>query len=99
MVLTSFPYKCTFLVGLALLGSFLWWATMLDGLGLLLVLIFLCCFLASVIASLFLVIAQRSKVSLYRILINVMVCLLVFPTVRLGYFLNDRLFLMHLSEF
>ena len=51
------------------------------------------------IASIVLALAQGSRVSLYRVLMNITVCLLFFPVIRLGNFLRDRLFLMHLAKF
>jgi hypothetical protein len=46
-----------------------------------------------------LAIAYRSRESLYRVLINVAVCLLFFPTIRAESILRDRLFLLHLARF
>lgn len=99
MTLKSFPYKWTCVVGVLFLGSTLWSATMLDGVGFLLVLISFLCLFISVIASLGIVALDRSKESLYRILINVCILLLFFPTVRLGSYLGERLFLMRLTRF
>ena len=46
-----------------------------------------------------LAVAHRSRMSLYRVLINVAVCLLFFPAIRAGSILRDRLFLRHLVRF
>jgi hypothetical protein len=59
----------------------------------------LACFVVSIVASVVLGLALRSKEALYRILINVIFCLLLFPTINLGSSLRDRLFLMRLSRF
>jgi len=99
MTLKSFPYKWTCLVGVLFLGSTLWSDIMLDGVGFLLVIISFLCLFISLIASLGIVAIDRSKESLYRILINVCIFLLFFPTVRLGSYLGERLFLMHLGRF
>ena len=42
---------------------------------------------------------ERSKAVLYRVLITVSLCLLIFPTIRLGGVFAERLFLMHLTRF
>lgn len=99
MSLKSFPCKWTCLVGLVFLGSVLWSDTLLDGPSFLLVAFSISCFLASLIASIVLAVLQRSKATLYRVLINVTVCVLFFPTTRLGNFLRERLFLSHLTRF
>src|SRR6266581_2572330 len=99
MNLRSFPYKWTCFVGAIFLSSLLWSAAMLDGFSFVLALISSFCLLTSIIASIVLALAQRSKVSLYRILMNITVCLLFFPVTRLGNFLRERLFLMHLAKF
>jgi hypothetical protein len=95
----SIGYVLTALVGLAFLGSLLWSTTMLDGLGFLLGLTSAIVFLVSAIASVVLLLFQRSRLSLHLFLINVLVCLLFVPTTKLGTYLKDRLFLRHLARF
>lgn len=73
---------------------------MLDaGFGFLRFLVFGFCFFTSVVSSVVLAVARRSRMSLYRVLINVVVCLLFFPTIRAGGMLRDQLFLRHLARF
>lgn len=93
------PYKWTCLVGVAFLGSLLWSVTFSDGFSDLFVFLFLGCFFVSIVVSLVLGVARRSKDNLYRILINVIFCLLIFPTISVGGSLRDRIFLMRLSKF
>jgi hypothetical protein len=57
------------------------------------------CFLASVVASLIIALTRRSIDSLYRIAINVIIVLLIFPTRTLGGYLKERLFLVRLPRF
>lgn len=99
MSLKSFPYKWTCLVGLVFLGSLLWSDTFLDGPGFLIVVLSIFCLFVSFVASIVLAAFQRSRAALYRVLINVTVCLLFFPTTQLGDFFRERLFLRHLSKF
>jgi hypothetical protein len=93
------PYKWTCLIGVAVLGSLLWSVTYCDGLSDLFAFLFLACFFASIVTSVFLGVPRRSKVAIYRILINGAFCLLIFPTISLGGSLSDRLFLTRLSKF
>lgn len=100
MALKSFPFKSTCLVGACFLGSMFWSAAMLDtGFGFLRFFVLALCFFTSVVVSLVLAIARRSRMSLYRVLINVAACLLFFPTIRAGNKLRDRLFLRHVTRF
>ena len=100
MVLKSFPFKWTCLVGACFLGSMFWSAAMLDtGFGFLRFLVFGLCFLTSAGLSVLFAIDRRSRTSLYRVLINVAVCLLFFPAIHAGSVLRDRLFLRHLARF
>ncbi len=99
MTIKLWPYKWTCLVGVAFLGSLLWSVTFTDGFSDLFVFLFLGCFFVSIVVSLVLGVARRSKDALYRILINVIFCLLIFPTISVGGSLRDRLFLMRLSRF
>src|SRR6266851_8060394 len=99
MTIKLLPYKWTCLVGVAFLGSLLWSVTFTDGFSDLFVFLFLGCFFVSIVVSLVLGVARRSKDALYRILINVIFCLLIFPTISVGGSLRDRLFLMRLSRF
>jgi hypothetical protein len=92
-------YKWTYLVGLALLIALVWSGTLSDGYSDLIVFFFLSCFFTSIVASIVLLVAHRSKTALYRVLINVIIALLLIPAMRLGGFLQNRLFLAHLSEF
>jgi len=82
-----------------LLGSKLWSDIMLDGIGFLLVMVSLLCFLTSVIASLVWCATERSKSSLYRIALNAVFFALFFPTGYLGGYLREQLFRVHLSRF
>lgn len=81
------------------LASTLWADIVLDSLGILFVAVSLLCLFASAIASIVLAVIHRSRSSLYRVLLNVVVCLLFFPTIRLGDSLRDRIFLMRLARF
>jgi hypothetical protein len=99
MAIRAFPYKWTCLVGLMFLASTLWADIVLDSLGILFVAVSIFCLFASAIASIVLAVIHRSRSSLYRVLLNVVVCLLFFPTIRLGDSLRDRLFLMRLARF
>src|SRR5437899_3640689 len=98
MTLKSFPYKWTCLLGLIFLASILWSATLMDESFLLGILSILGLF-ASVIVSIVLAVIERSKAALYRVLINVTLCLLIVPTIWLGNILSERRFLMHLTRF
>jgi len=99
MTIKLLLYKWTFLCGVAFLGSLLWSVTFCNGLSDLFFFVFLMCFVVSLVASVVIGVTRRSKDALYRILINVIFCLLLFPTIRLGGSLRDRLFLTHLSRF
>src|ERR1700747_3450710 len=99
MTFKTLPYKWTCLVGLIFLGSALWSDIMLDSLGFLFIAISIFCLLVSLIVSIVLAVGPRSKSSLYRVLINIFVCLLFFPTTRIGGLLGERLFLMRLARF
>ena len=87
------------MVGLSLLAALVWSCTFSDGYSDLFVLLFLLCFFVSVIASVALLGKGRSRPAFYRILINAIIVLLLIPAVRLGGYLQDRLFLSHLSKF
>jgi hypothetical protein len=93
------PYKWTFLIGAALLMALIWSGTFSDGYSDLFAFFFLACFFTSLIASIVLLVTHRSKAALYRVLINVVIALLLLPATRLGGFLQNRIFLAHLSEF
>jgi hypothetical protein len=100
MALKSLPFKWTCLLGGCFLGSIFWSAASLDaGFGFLRFLVFGFCFFISLVSSLVLAVANRSRMSLYGVLINVAVCLLFFPTIRAGGMLRDQLFLKHLARF
>jgi hypothetical protein len=92
-------YKWTCLVGVVFLGSLLWSVTFCDGLSDFFVFLFSALLLASILRSAFLSVTRRSKDFLYRIVIGIVFCLLIFPTISLGGFLRDRLFLTRLSRF
>jgi hypothetical protein len=93
-------YKWTCLLGVAFLGSLLWSGTLAEGfIGFFLVLLFFLSFLVSTIVSVGLAVAQRSRESFYRVAINAIIFLLLLPTINLGSFLRDRLFLMRLPTF
>ena len=63
MNLKSFPYKWTCLMGLSILVSLFWSATVMDGPSFVSVFLLGLCFLISVVTSLVLVLFERSKVS------------------------------------
>jgi hypothetical protein len=87
------------LVGAALLVALIWLCTFNDGYSDVFVFFLLACFFISLVASVVLLAAHRSKPALYRFLSNVLFALLLLPAARLGGFFENRLFLMHLSEF
>jgi hypothetical protein len=96
----SIPYtKLTYLVGVAFLGSLLWSGTFRDGLLDFFILFLFFCFLVSFIMSLVLAISRRTRDAFYRIAINLAVVLLLFPTLNLGGYLRDRIFLSRLPRF
>ncbi len=99
MSLKSFPYKWTCLLGLIFLASILWSATLRDEPSFLFGILSFLGLFVSVMASITVAIAERSKTALYRVLITVTLCLLIIPTIRLGGFFQERLFLMHLTRF
>jgi hypothetical protein len=99
MTLKSIPYKLTYLVGVALLGSLLWAGTFRDGLLDIFVIFLFFCFLVSIILSLVLAVARRTRRAFYPIVINLVVVLLLFPTMNLGGYLRDRIFLSRLPKF
>jgi hypothetical protein len=51
------------------------------------------------VASIVLGLTRRSKDAFYRILVNIVFCLLLVPTISLAGSLRDRLFLMRLPRF
>jgi len=51
------------------------------------------------VVSLVLIVGNRSRMALYRVLINVAVCLLFFLANRDGSLIRDRLFIRHLARF
>lgn len=95
----TIAYALTTFAGVALLGSLLWSNALFDGLSFLLVFVSLFLFVASVVGSFVPFLFRHRKLSLQLLLINILVCLLVVPTIRLGSFLNERFFLWHLAEF
>lgn len=92
-------YLLTTFAGVAFLVALLWSCSLLDGFSFLFSLASFFLFFASVVASFVSLFFRRWKLSLHLLLINTLVCLLVFPTMKFGTFLEDRLFLMHLVEF
>jgi hypothetical protein len=92
-------YKWTYLLGVVFLGSLLWSGTFCDRFSDLFVFLFFAGFLGSMVASLVLGLTRRSKDALYRILVNIVFCLLFFPTISLAGSLRDRLFLKRLPRF
>jgi hypothetical protein len=77
-----------------------WSAAMLDaGFGFIRFLVCGLCFFTSLVVSVVLIVGKRSRMSLYRVLINIAVCLLFFPAIRAGSLLRDRLFIRHLARF
>jgi hypothetical protein len=99
MTLKSIPYRWTYLVGVALLSSLLWFCTFRDGLLDFFVIFLFFCFLVSVVVSLVLAVARRTRDAFYRIAINLVVVLLLFPTINLGGYLRDRIFRSRLPKF
>ncbi len=99
MTAKLFPYPWTCLVGVAFLGSLLWSVTFCDGISDIVALLFFACFVASMVASAVLVATRRSKHASYRFLINVIFCLLLYPTILFGGSFRDRLFLKRLPRF
>jgi hypothetical protein len=99
MTTNLLSYKWTCLIGAAFLGSLLWSGTFCDRFSDLFVFLFLACFLVSVVASVVLGLTRRSQDALYRIVVNIIFCLLLFPTMSLGGSLRDRLFLTRLPRF
>jgi hypothetical protein len=99
MSIKSFPFKWTCLIAFAFLGSLLISCALQDGYSDLFFFALLPCFLVSIFVSFFLGIADRSKKAVYRILINVVVCLLFLPTIHFGTYVRDRIFLTHISRF
>ena len=93
-------YRWTCLLGVVFLGSLLWSGTFPGGfVGFFLVLLFFLSFLGSTIVSVGLAVARRSRESFHRVAINAIIFLLLFPTIDLGSFLRDRVFLMRLPKF
>ena len=93
------PFKWTCLLGAALLIVMIWSCTFSDGYSDLVVFFLLACLFISLIASVVLLVADRSKPALYRLFINVLVVLLLLPAARLGTSFQNRLFMMHLAKF
>src|SRR5260370_9760882 len=99
MTWKSFPFKWTCLVGACFLSSMFWSAAMLDaGFGFIRSLVCGLCFFTSLVVSLVLIVGNRSRMSFYRVLINVAMCLLFFPPILAGSLLSDRLFFRHLPR-
>jgi hypothetical protein len=96
---TTLAYKWTCLFGLAFLGAFIWSVVSSDGLSDIFVLACSLAFLASLLISVVTVVTRRSTDSLYRLLINVAFCVLLFPATRLGGIIRDRAFLTRLPKF
>lgn len=92
-------YKWTYLSGLAFLGSFVWSVVASDWVSDISVLVCSLAFLASVLASVVIAATRRSRDSLYRLLVNVAFCLLLFPAISLGAVIRDRIFLTRLPRF
>jgi hypothetical protein len=99
MMFSLFPYKWTCLLGVALLASLLWSATFRDELSHFIALLIFLFFLVSAISSVAAAVFHMSKDALQRILINVIIALLLFPTIRLGGYFRGRLFLRRLVRF
>ncbi len=95
-----FTYQWTCLLGVLFLGSLLWSAIASRAFaGFFLVLLFFSTFVISTTVSIIVAIKQRSRESFYRVAINAIVLLLFFPTVDLGSFMRNRVFLMRLPKF
>lgn len=99
MQASTIAHGLTIFAGVAFLGSLLWSNALLDGLSFLLSTVSLGLFLVSLLTSVAFLLFKRSKLWLHLLLINVLICLLVFPTAKLGSLLKDRLFLTHLEKF
>ncbi len=93
------PYRWTFVLGVAFLGGFLWDATFSDGYGLLFVFFSLACFVVGSVIGLLSAKPPRLRDVLYPVAIFLFSCLLFFPTIELGGYFRNRIFLTHLSKF
>jgi uncharacterized membrane protein len=76
-----------YLAGLAVLAALLWVIASDEIMSDVAFFLSSACFLASVVASLIIALTRRSIDSLYRIAINVIIVLLIFPTRTLGGYL------------
>lgn len=92
-------YRWTFLIGVAFLGTLAWSVATPDKLSNLAVLLCFFCILASVFVSITTLATHRKKVALYRVLLNVVFCLLILPTISLGTAIRGRIFLSRLPRF
>jgi hypothetical protein len=93
-------YIWTLLVGLVFLLAALWQRTFRDSFGEIFLILFLgACLIVSTAASLGLAVAQRTREALLRVALNGAFLLLFWPTLDLGRFLSDQLFLKHLTRF
>jgi hypothetical protein len=99
MMTKLLAFKWTCLFGLAFLGSFVWSVVSSDGVSDISVLVCSLAFLASVLVSVVTALKRRSSDSLYRLLVNVAFCLLLFAAVSVGGTIRDRIFLTRLPKF
>ena len=99
MDLKSLPYKWTYFLGFSLLVAVFWSGTFLDGLSFFALFLFGLCFLIGVVVSVSLVLLERTKVSVYRLLMNVAVCVLAFPVGKAATLARDQLFRVHMARF
>lgn len=99
MMTKLLAYKWTCVLGLAFLGSFVWAEVSLGGVSGIFLLVCSLAFLPGVLASIIVAAARRSRDGLYRLLIYVAVCLLIFPAIRLGAVIREEIFLTRLPRF
>ena len=92
-------YRWTLLIGAAFLGALGWSVATLNELSDLFVPLCFLCFLVSIIVSIVVLLTHRNKVALYRILLNVLFCLLLSPAISLGVAVRSRIFLSRLPRF
>jgi hypothetical protein len=91
--------KSIFVFGAVCLGVNLWWAIFHDPYSFALSIIGAVGLLGSCIATIILAALERKKPDLYRAAVALVALLLLLPTIRLGGFLQDELFLIRLSRF
>jgi hypothetical protein len=96
MKFKSFPLMGTWLFGAAFLLSTLWHSIFRDGWGFLVSMLLAVVLLIHACVSLGLILDNRSRVSWRRVLINAVALGAFIPTLALGGFLRDQIFLANL---